>query len=164
MTGEHPETQSHYQVRFDRGERGARAIAVDADVLVWADALGAPTPPTVPNGTLLLVTAHDEVDGVGTRVLERQQQLGRRCIVAVVAAGDRYADGEFRAAVEDDLLAGAVVDMLAARGVDFHSPEAAVVAASAAALRRAVGHLTSASVSARVAADTESVPRIGSRC
>ncbi|MDQ1512621.1 MAG: hypothetical protein QOC59_463, partial [Microbacteriaceae bacterium] len=37
--------QSRYQVRFDWGVSGASAVADDADVLVWVDALDPLEPP-----------------------------------------------------------------------------------------------------------------------
>ncbi|MFC4242462.1 2-phosphosulfolactate phosphatase [Gryllotalpicola reticulitermitis] len=82
-------------------------------------------------------------------VLAYQQQIGHRVNVAVVAAGERRADDTLRPAVEDQLGAGAVVGALAALGIDACSPEAAVAAGGFDALRRAVGHLLTASVSAR---------------
>jgi 2-phosphosulfolactate phosphatase len=82
-------------------------------------------------------------------VLAYQQRLGRRINVAVVAAGERRADDTLRPAVEDQLGAGALIGALAALGIDACSPEAAVAAAGFDALRRAVGHLLTASVSAR---------------
>ena len=67
--------------------------------------------------------------------------------MAVVAAGALDDDG-FRSAVEDVLAAGAVVDALAASGIDFSSPEAAVACAAAVSLRGAQSHLLTASSSA----------------
>jgi len=49
------------------------------------------------------------------------------------------------------LAAGAVVDALADLGIDDTSPEAAVACAAYTGLRRAVVHLTTASVSGREA-------------
>ena len=41
--------QARYQIRFDWGLDGAAAIATDADVLVWVDAIvTSPTPDSVP--------------------------------------------------------------------------------------------------------------------
>ncbi|HEY0248436.1 MAG TPA: 2-phosphosulfolactate phosphatase [Gryllotalpicola sp.] len=82
-------------------------------------------------------------------VLARQERVGRRLNVAVVASGERRADDTLRPAVEDQLGAGAVVGALAALGIDACSPEAAVAAASFDALHGAAGHLLTASVSAR---------------
>jgi 2-phosphosulfolactate phosphatase len=82
-------------------------------------------------------------------VLAYQQQLGHRATVAVVASGERRADDTLRPAVEDQLAAGAVIGALAAQGIDACSPEAAVAAASFDAMRGAVRHLLTASVSAR---------------
>ena len=79
-------------------------------------------------------------------VLARQAEKGDRFRVAVIAAGDERADG-IRFAAEDLLGAGAVIDALAVVGIDYCSPEAAVATAAFGALRRATGHLISASVS-----------------
>lgn len=86
-------------------------------------------------------------------VLAHQERLGRRANVAVVASGERRADDSMRPAVEDQLAAGAVVGALAALGIDASSPEAAVAAASFDAMRGAVRHLLTASVSARELAE-----------
>ncbi|OUE31759.1 hypothetical protein BFL35_03730 [Clavibacter michiganensis] len=69
--------------------------------------------------------------------------------MAVVAAGAVESDGSWRACAEDQLAAGAVVDALAALGIDGTSPEAAVACAAYQQLEPAVGHLLTASVSAR---------------
>ncbi|QYF72728.1 hypothetical protein [Cryobacterium sp. PAMC25264] len=47
--------------------------------------------------------------------------------------------------MEDQLVAGAVIDALAERGIDHCSPEAAAAAASFVGLKRAVQHLVKAS-------------------
>ncbi|MCL2795648.1 MAG: 2-phosphosulfolactate phosphatase [Microbacteriaceae bacterium] len=78
-----------------------------------------------------------------------QQRLGRRANVAVIAAGERRGDGTLRPAVEDQLAAGALIGALSDLGIDACSPEAAVAAAGFDAMRRAIGHLLTASVSAR---------------
>jgi 2-phosphosulfolactate phosphatase len=86
---------------------------------------------------------------VAAWILDHQHRLGRRAVVAVVAAGERRADDTLRPAVEDQLAAGALIGALAKVGIDACSPEAAVAAASYDALHRAAGHLLTASVSAR---------------
>ncbi|MDY0945359.1 hypothetical protein SOM11_05100 [Frigoribacterium sp. CFBP9039] len=96
---------------------------------------------------VLLVTTPADADGVARRVLERQADRGDRAVVAIVAAGAVEPDG-FRPAVEDQLAAGAVVDALAAVGIDSSSPEAAVACAAAVSLRRATSHLLTSSASA----------------
>ncbi|KQR66065.1 hypothetical protein ASF89_02615 [Frigoribacterium sp. Leaf172] len=96
---------------------------------------------------VLLVTTPADADGVARRVLERQADRGDRAVVAIIAAGAVEPDG-FRPAVEDQLTAGAVVDALAAVGIDSSSPEAAVACAAAVSLRRATSHLLTASASA----------------
>ena len=82
-------------------------------------------------------------------VLARQVEEGRRLAVAVIAVGGSSGDGRMRFAVEDQLGAGAIVDALAALGIDYCSPEAAVACASFTALRTVIGHLVSASVNGR---------------
>lgn len=76
-------------------------------------------------------------------VLRRQVQIGRRLRVAVVVEADA-AEPAFSA--ESLLSAGAVVDALAEAGIDYSSPEAATAAAAFTGLKRAVGHLLTASV------------------
>nr|WP_246311853.1 2-phosphosulfolactate phosphatase [Leifsonia naganoensis] len=84
---------------------------------------------------------------VASWVLAEQVRLGRRAMVAVVAAGGSTASGSTRFAVEDLLAAGAVIDALAALGIDYSSPEAAAACAAFTGLRGAVAHLLTASVS-----------------
>ncbi|MDQ0893282.1 2-phosphosulfolactate phosphatase [Agromyces ramosus] len=153
--------QSKYQVRFDWGVRGAARIAGGADVVVWVDvirdaaipdaaATGLPTGlfERVPADAAVLVAGLVDATATARWILAEQERLGRRAYLAILAAGD--ADAGFAA---DDLLgAGAVIDALAALGIDDTSPEAAVAAAAFGGLRRAVRHLTSASASGRAAA------------
>ncbi|RFA07374.1 hypothetical protein B7R21_14270 [Subtercola boreus] len=141
--------QTHYQVRFGRGAGALETVGRQADVLVWVDAL-----PDVPAaGQPLAPIAVPTLEGVPvihadlrtrTRaarwMLEQQVLAGDRVSVAVIAAEDT---------VEDTLAAGAVIDALAALGIDFSSPEAAAACASFTGLERAVGHLLSASVNGR---------------
>jgi 2-phosphosulfolactate phosphatase len=86
---------------------------------------------------------------VANWILEHQAQLGHRAMVAVVAAGEKRADGSLRFAVEDLLTAGSVIDALAERGIDYCSPEAAAASAAFGGLTRATGHLMTASESGR---------------
>ncbi|MBP2456403.1 hypothetical protein ABID70_001925 [Clavibacter michiganensis] len=154
-----PSTQARYQVRLDGGVAGARRIAAGADVIVWVDALPSVPPPTAARRDEVLATmpARPAVVSAGLAdapavadwILALQTALGRRAYVAVVAAGAVEADGSWRACAEDQLAAGAVVDALASLGIDATSPEAAVACAAYQQLRPAVGHLVTASVSAR---------------
>jgi phosphosulfolactate phosphohydrolase-like enzyme len=163
--------QSRYQVRFGWGASGAARIARDAHVIVWVDVL--PTTPrgadrraavgALPGGPEVLLGHLGNAAAVAGRVTSLQAERGDRCVVAVVAAGidddpvrDAAADageaGDAAVApdfaVEDLLAAGAVIDALAAVGIDHTSPEAAAACASFTGLRRAVRHLVTASVSA----------------
>ena len=139
-----PRTQSSYQVRFDWGVVGAAAIGTEADVVAWVDELGAGEVPT----GLRSVTMTDAAQ-FARWCLDRQEQLGGRFRIAVVAAGVTLPDGSLRFAAEDLLAAGAIIDAIAEVGIDHQSPEAAVAAAAYTGLRNATRHLISASVSAR---------------
>lgn len=149
-----PHRQSKYQVRFDWGTDGAAAIGsdadgTDADVLVWVDALADAAAPVadLPGHGAVLATGLTDAPAVAAWILDEQVQLGRRAMVAVVAAGGTTAAGSPRFAVEDLLAAGALVDALASLGIDYASPEAAAACAAFTGLRGAVAHLLTASVS-----------------
>ena len=151
------QTQTSYEVRFDWGLEGLRSIADGAGVIVVVDVLSPDHERWAADasGYGVPVVAADlrNFSAVARWVLAHQQRLGRRANVAVIASGERRADGTMRLAVEDQLAAGAVIGAFAALGIDACSPEAAVAAASFDALRRAVGHLLTASVSARELAE-----------
>lgn len=138
--------QHSYQVRFDWGAAGAAAVGVDADAIVWVDELGQSSPPSragVVAGSIATAAA------VARWCLARQEELGGRLRIAVVAAGEPESDGSLRFAVEDLLGAGAVIDAIAEVGIDHQSPEAAAAAAAYTGLQRATRHLVAASVSSR---------------
>jgi hypothetical protein len=139
-----PRSQTTYQVRFEWGTVGAAAVAVDADVVAWIDEIGAEPVPARAK-----VTSLAEAAAFADWCLARQQELGGRFRIAVVAAGATQPDGSLRFAVEDLLAAGAVIDAIAALGIDHQSPEAAAAAAAYTGLRNATRHLVNASVSAR---------------
>ena len=142
--------QAAYQVRFDWGTDGARAIATGAHVVVWVDQLGTEAAPTeVETVAGTLETAAE----LAAWSLERQTELGGRFTIAVVAAGVTRPDGSLRFAVEDLLAAGAVIEALSEVGIDHQSPEAAAAAAAYLGLRNATRHLISASVTSRELAD-----------
>ena len=142
-----PGNQSSYQVRFDWGAIGAAAVGAEADVVVWVDELGAEP---VPAGARVVALA--DAAEFARWCLARQEELGGRFRIAVVAAGATRSDGSLRFAVEDLLGAGAVIDAIAELGIDHQSPEAAAAAAAYTGLRTAIRHLVNASVSAREAA------------
>lgn len=169
--------QAKYQVRFDWGVEGAAAVASDADVVVWVDALpaeadaaGTPeTPAGLPGDGAVLLAGLTDAPAVAQWILDEQVRLGRRAMISVVAAGETTASGAQRFAVEDLLAAGAVVDALAALGIDYSSPEAAAACAAFVGLRGAVAHLLTASVSGQeriaggaVASDIAALGRLGS--
>ncbi|MEO6117021.1 MAG: hypothetical protein ABIP33_11605 [Pseudolysinimonas sp.] len=143
-----PHAQTDYQVRFDWGSAGAETICDGAHVLVWVDQLdGAET--MVASSIDLMRVTMDEAADVAATALRRQTELGGRFVIAVVAAGAPRADGSLRFAVEDLLAAGAVIDALAAAGIDHQSPEAAAAASAYSGLKNATRHLISASASSR---------------
>jgi phosphosulfolactate phosphohydrolase-like enzyme len=135
--------QAQYQVRLDWGTAGASRIHADADVSVWVDvvATGA-RPPAL--ATAVLANLNNRT-AVAQWILAEQVRRGDRTSIAIIAAGTN--EGGF--AVEDFLAAGALIDALAALGIDFCSPEAAAAAASFVGLKGAVGHLVTASVTGR---------------
>ena len=137
-------SQESYQVRFDWGVAGAAAVGQDADATVWVSQLLETAGPvgSVP-GSL------DRADELGAWALSQQQQRGGRFRIAVVAAGAARADGSLRFAVEDLLAAGAVIEAIAAVGIDHQSPEAAAAASAYRGLRGATRHLLSASETSR---------------
>lgn len=136
--------QSSYQVRFDWGHEGAAAIGVDADAVVWVDQLGTSIPPADAVAGFL-----DAAADLGAWAVAQQQARGGRFRIAIIAAGATRTDGSLRFCVEDLLAAGAIIDAIAAVGIDHQSPEAAAAAAAYTGLRNATGHLISASVTAR---------------
>jgi 2-phosphosulfolactate phosphatase len=141
--------QIKYQVRFDWGVAGFQALAAGADVVVLADALppvpGARGLPTSLAAHTVIVAGLETSALVADWALARQTEKGNRFSVAVIAVGESRPDGGIRFAMEDLLVAGAVIDALAERGIDHCSPEAAAAAASFVGLKRAVKHLVRAS-------------------
>ncbi len=143
-----PHGQSAYQVRFDWGQVGAETISDGAHVLIWVDQLGGDDALVASSIDLMRVTLEEAAD-VAAAALQRQTELGGRFVIAVVAAGAPRADGSLRFAVEDLLAAGAVIEALAAVGIDHQSPEAAAAASAYSGLKNATRHLISASASSR---------------
>lgn len=164
--------QSFYQVRFEWGAGGLARIA-PADIVVVVDVLGSSTAAvergeTVPvdeatsdaaaialaasPDALVILGSFRNASAVAAAVDAEQARRGARTTVAVIAAGD-LTDGAFRATVEDQLGAGAVIAALTDRGHDHCSPEAVAASESFRSLRRAVKHLMSASGSGRELAE-----------
>ncbi|HEY4151809.1 MAG TPA: hypothetical protein VGM38_00665 [Pseudolysinimonas sp.] len=143
-----PHSQSSYQVRFDWGQAGAETISDGAHVLVWVDQLDGDDALVASSIDLMRVTMEEAAD-VATTALRRQTELGGRFVIAIAAAGAPRADGTLRFAVEDLLAAGAVIDALAAVGIDHQSPEAAAAASAYSGLKNATRHLISASATSR---------------
>jgi 2-phosphosulfolactate phosphatase len=144
--------QQQYQVRFEWGVDGARAIGAGADVIVLVDVLGvdAALPDSLDSGTAVVVSGSlRNSTAVALWALERQADKGDRFTVAIVAMGEARDGGALRFALEDLLGAGAIIDGLAAVGIDYCSPEAAAAAAAFTGLRNATGHLIGASTSGR---------------
>lgn len=181
-----PFDQSTYQVRLDWGLAGLERLA-DADVVVIVDVLhfssrladavaegaevdlaeaaswsvDAVAPAlavtAAASGASVLVGGIRNASAVARTVQAVQEQRQARTSVAVIAAGERDGSNDLRFAVEDHLGAGAVIAALTDLGIDHTAPDAAVAAEGFRALRRALGHLVSASGSARDGADAETV-------
>ena len=155
--------QARYQVRFDWGVAGAHAVAADADVVVWVDAMREPGAAlelaALPPAPAVVEAAIPDAAAAARWVLDRQEAVRRRFGIAVIAAGATRPDGTTRFAVEDLLAAGAVIDQLAALGLDATSPEAAAAEAAYRGLQRAVGHLLTACVTAASAPPPEGAGR-----
>ncbi|MFT4229137.1 MAG: 2-phosphosulfolactate phosphatase [Microbacterium sp.] len=170
-----PFDQSRYQVRFEWGADGLARLApadvvVVVDVLPFSttatdavsrgDAValdaaahavsidGAAVAAACPPGAVVLLGCLRNASAVARAVLAEQQRREARTSIAVIAAGEavaRDAAAPLRFAVEDHLGAGAVVDALAALGVDHSAPEAAAACEAFRGLRGAVRHLLTAS-------------------
>ena len=139
--------QTRYQVRFDWTASGAHAIGEDADVIVWVDALPESGSEVdlndLPQGPIVVLSDLSSAHAVAQWVIDLQVKLAQRIIIAVVAAGSTRA-GQLRVTTEDLLAAGAVIDQLAALGLDATSPEAAAAEAAYRGLARATSHLLTA--------------------
>ncbi len=99
-------------------------------------------------GTLVILGALTNPAAVAAAVMAEQERRGGRTSIAVIAAGERVADRQseqVRFAVEDFFGAGAVIDALAAVGIDHSSPEAAAAGEAFRGLRGAIRHLLTAS-------------------
>ncbi len=181
-----PFDQSTYQVRLDWGLAGLERLAV-ADVVVIVDVLqfssrladavadGTEIEPAeaaawstdavapalavtaAAGGATVLVGGIRNASAVARAVQSIQERRQERTSVALIAAGERDSSNDVRFAVEDHLGAGAIIAAMTDLGIDHTSPDAAVAAEGFRALRRALGHLVSASGSAREATDAEGV-------
>lgn len=160
--------QTRYQVRFDWALDGAHAIGSDADVLIWVDAIAEPGSELnlseVPTAPAVVLADLPSAHAVAQWVIDLQVSLGRRIIIAIVAAGSTR-HGHLRVATEDLLAAGAIIDQLAALGLDATSPEAAAAEASYRGLVRATSHLltavTTATTTAPSATQLKVIPEFG---
>ena len=139
--------QTRYQVRFDWATAGAHAIGTDADVIVWVDAIregGSDVNLTeLPLGPSVISADLSTAHAAAQWVIDLQVKLAKRILIAIVAAGSSRND-QLRVTTEDLLAAGAVIDQLAALGLDATSPEAAAAEAAYRGLARATSHLLTA--------------------
>ena len=137
-----PSAQAKYQVRFDTGPAGLDRVG-DVDLLIWVDALALADAGVALDAPARTVVAANLTNrsAVAEWALKHQVARGRRVSIAVVSAGQGSA-----LSAPDLLAAGAVIDALIGRGIDFTSPEAACASAAFDNLRNAVGHLFTASV------------------
>ena len=99
-------------------------------------------------GGIVLLGSLRNATAVAEAVLAEQARRGERTSVTVIAAGELTSPepgASLRYAVEDQLGAGAIIDALAALGIDHASPEAALAGEAFRGLRGAVRHLLTAS-------------------
>lgn len=160
--------QQRYQVRFEWGIPGALAVGAEADVIVWVDAIEEPGSlsadsdallASLPASRALLTTGLPTAAAVAQWIVDYQLRRGDRISIAIIAAGSDRA-GSPRFAVEDLLGAGAVIDALAALGLDATSPEAAAAEAAYRGLARATSHLLTASTTAATVSPDASTLRV----
>lgn len=142
---------AHHQVTLEWGVAGLRAAT--ADVVVLADADRGPETADLlsiaPRTALVLEATLENADLVARAALDEQERRGERASIAIVAAGERWPDESLRPTAADLLVAGRVVDALAALGIDFHSPACAAACAAAVALRGATHSLVATEAAAR---------------
>lgn len=127
---------------------------VGPDAPVWAASINgaAVARAAATSGAVVLAGGLRNAGAVAGAVMRVQEQRGARTSIAVIAAGELVSTdtgAPLRFAVEDQLGAGAIVDALAAIGIDHCSPEAVSACESFRALRGAVRHLLTASGSGR---------------
>lgn len=143
--------QTRYQVRFDWTAAGAHAIGGDADVIVWVDAIKEVDAKldvsALPAGPAVVLADLPSAHAVAKWLIEYQVTVGKRILIAIVAAG-ASRENSWRFAAEDLLAAGAIIDQLAALGLDATSPEAATAEAAYRGLASATAHLMTAVTSA----------------
>ncbi len=138
--------QGRYQVRLDWGASGLCRLA-PAEVVVVVDVLEGSEAEAIASAAEAEVVLRGSLRTAATvarAVVAEQTRRGARVAVAVIAAGSGEADGTLRFAVEDLLGAGAIVDALAAVGIDHSSPEAAAACEAFRGLRGALRHLLTA--------------------
>jgi 2-phosphosulfolactate phosphatase len=139
-----------YQVTLEWGPAGMRAAT--ADVVVVADADRGPATAELhdlaPRTSLVLDATIASASAVARAARDEQERRGDRVSIAIVAAGERWADGSLRPSAADLLVAGRVVDELAELGIDFHSPACAAACAAAVNLRGATDALIAADAAA----------------
>lgn len=171
--------QADYQVRLDWGLEGLTRLApadlvVAVDVLGAATrAVVSLDQPSAGDATTIRSLAEDardaassmddvvaEAEAGGAQVvlgcLRNATAVARWCVQEQVRRGGRTSialialpGADHRMAVENLLGAGAIIAALSDLGTDHTSPEAAAACEAALGLRRAVGHLASASVRGR---------------
>ncbi|WP_244972480.1 2-phosphosulfolactate phosphatase [Paramicrobacterium fandaimingii] len=155
--------QGRYEVRFEWGTAGLSAVADGAGVIIVVQGIAgarqtsavveahgreradtAIVDAALASGACVLAASLGNRTAVATYVLQHQVDRGERVRVAIVAETDPDAVGS-GFAVDALFAAGAVIDALAAVGIDYASPEAAAACAAFTGLERAIGHLYTAS-------------------
>ena len=137
-----------------RGER----VGLDADARAASLNGAAVADAAAHTGAIVMIGCLRNASAVAAAILDEQRRRGARTSIAIIAAGERVSRAEgaaVRFAVEDHLGAGAIVDALAALGIDHTSPEAAAACESFRGLRGAVRHLLTASGSGQELLDVD---------
>ena len=139
------EEQSRYQVRFDWGLAGLDRVA-PAEITIVVDVLASGTD-AADRGAVVIRADLRTASAAADAAVAEQHRRAARTSIAVIAVGQTDASsGALRFAVEDLFGVGAVIDALAARGIDHSSPEAAAACEAFRGLRPALRHLLTASV------------------
>ncbi|WP_292726855.1 phosphosulfolactate phosphohydrolase [Microbacterium sp. UBA837] len=146
------EEQSRYQVRFDWGLAGLDRVA-PAEITIVVDVLASGTDAELlasraaDRGAVVIRADLRTASAAADAAVAEQHRRAARTSIAAIAVGQTDASsGALRFAVEDLFGAGAVIDALAARGIDHSSPEAAAACEAFRGLRPALRHLLTASV------------------
>lgn len=139
-------------MRFDWGLAGLDRVA-PAEITIVVDVLASGADAALlaaraaDRGAVVISADLRTASAAADAAVAEQHRRAERTSIAVIAVGETdTGSGSLRFAVEDLFGAGAVIDALAARGIDHSSPEAAAACEAFRGLRPALRHLLTASV------------------